>query len=255
LVPHPSPLSAAAASARADHVASFPPAAAPPLSLPRWPGQADRWALAFASYWRSGGVAPPALAPAAGPMLGGSQTALRIDHAFGPARRLRAYARLTDTPGRGGPSDIAIGMAVRPIRTVPIDIHAERRFAVGTGSADTTLVYAAGGVDDRRLPHDFRLSAYAQAGLADYGRTAGFADAVAAVQRQVADHRGLRLSLGPMMAASVQPGAHRVDIGPRAALVVPGIGRGAAVTLDWRERVGGNARPDSGVALTIAADF
>lgn len=235
---------------------AFVPRAVPPLALmPRPAGHADRWSLSFASLWRGGGTLAPSVAPAAGPLLGGSQTALRIEYVVDPRRRLRAYARLTDTPGRGGTSDVALGVAIRPIRTLPVDVHAERRIGVGTGSVNSMLVFAAGGVDNVVLPQDFRLSAYVQAGVADYGPRAGFADGIAVVERQVADHRGFRLSLGQMAAASAQPGASRLDTGPRATLTLPGIGKGAQVALDWRERVAGNARPGRGVALTITADF
>jgi hypothetical protein len=110
-------------------------------------------------------------------------------------------------------------------------------------------------VDNRQLPHGFQLSAFGQAGLADYGEVVGFADGAVVVQRPVAKHGSVRLSLGTMVAAAAQPGARRVDIGPRAALALPDIGQGAQISLDWRERVAGNARPGSGLALTLAADF
>ena len=243
-------------------VAQIVPAPALPQASLRWPDQAgDRWSLSFAAYWRdsksaSSAVGPGGSARLAGfATLGGSQTSLRLAYQSDRAARLRAYIRLTDTPGPRGQSDIAVGLAARPVRSLPVDVHLERRFAVDGGGRDATLIYAAGGVDDRALPHGFRLSAYAQAGAADYGPTAGFADAVVVVEREIANKHGVRLSLGQVMAASVQPGARRIDIGPRAALDFPHLGNGATIALDWRERVAGNAQPGSGIALTVAADF
>jgi hypothetical protein len=230
--------------------------ATPLLPLPRWPDQpADRWSLSFAAYWRDAKAAPATLGPGGLTTLGGSQTAVRVGYQIDRTVLLRAYARLTDTPGPRGQSDIAVGLAVRPVLRIPVDVHLEQRFAVDGGARDATLVYAAGGVDDQPLPHDFRLSAYAQAGIAYNARAAGFADAILVVEREIASKRGGRLSLGQVTAASVQPGARRVDVGPRVTIDLPRLGNGASIALDWRERVAGTAQPGSGLALTVAADF
>lgn len=236
------------------------PGIAPAVPLPRWPeGAGGRWSLSVARYWRGGrGTAP--LGPGGAARLGGSQSAARLAYLVDPPSSLRAYVRATHTPGQreGGQrdgGDIAFGVAVRPLRGLPVDLHAERRVVIAGGERDATLVYAAGGVDNRALPHDFRLSAYGQAGIADYGDVAGFADGAVVVKRDVAAVRGVRLALGTIVAASVQPGAQRIDVGPRAVLVLPKLGQGAQIALDWRERVAGNARPGSGLALTVATDF
>jgi hypothetical protein len=234
---------------------SLAPGLAPVMPHPRWPDAAPgRWSLAVAAYRRGGG-GTPAVGPNSAARLGGSQSAVRLGYLVDPRFALRAYARATHTPGRNEGADIAIGVALRPLRAVPVDVHIERRTVVAGPGRDTTLVYAAGGVENQRLAGDFRLSAYGQAGLADYGEVVGFADAAVVVQREVARQSGMRLSLGTIVAAAAQPGARRVDVGPRAALVLPGVGHGAQLTLDWRERVAGNARPGSGLALTLAADF
>ena len=237
--------------------AAFAPGLAPLQPVPRWAGESSpgRWSLAVASYWRSGGEGAPPVGPASTARLGGSQTAARLTYLVDSRLALRAYMRATHTPGRRDGVDVAVGVALRPLGVLPVDVHVEQRVAVAGAGRDTTLVYAAGGVDNQRLPLDFRLSAYAQAGVADYGGTVGFADAAVAVQREVAARRGMRLSLGTMVAAAAQPGAQRVDVGPRAALSLPQLGQGAQIALDWRERVAGNARPGSGLALTLAADF
>lgn len=234
----------------------FAPGLAPLTPLPSWPDAAmARWSLAVTGYWRSGGGSTPTVGPGSAARLGGSQSTVRLSYLVDPGSRLRAYVRAAHAPDRPDGADVAVGVALRPLRAVPVDVHIERRTVVSGNGRDTTLVYAAGGIDNLRLTHDFRLSAYGQAGLADYGKVVGFADAAVAVQRDVAMHEGVRLSLGTIVAAAAQPGARRVDIGPRAVLALPDIGQGAQIALDWRERVAGNARPGSGLALTLAAEF
>ena len=242
------------------------PGIAPALPVPRWPAESGgRWSLGVASYWR-GGSGTLSLGPGGAARLGGSQSAARLTYLVEPALSLRAYVRATHTPSQrvGGQShgggqreggDIAFGVAVRPLRGLPVDVHAERRVVIAGGERDATLLYVAGGVDNRALPHDFRLSAYGQAGVADFGDVVGFADAAVVVKRDVAAVRGVRLALGSIAAVSVQPGARRVDVGPRAALLLTEVGQGAQISIDWRERVAGNALPGSGLALTVAADF
>ena len=58
-----------------------------------------------------------------------------------------------------------------------------------------------------------------------------------------------------LQAGAVQPGAARVDVGPRLTLRLPQVGEGGRIALDWRQRVAGDAHPESGLALTLAADF
>lgn len=235
---------------------NFAPGLALPAPLPRWPAAtADRrWSLAVTSYWR-GNDGTPAVGPDSAARLGGSQSTARLTYLVDRSLLLRAYVRAAHTPGRRDELDVAVGVAVRPFKALPLDIHAERRTVVSGPGRDTTLVYAAGGVDNQALPLNFRLSAYVQAGAADDGTVVGFADGAVTVQREVAARGGMRLSLGTMMGAAVQPDARRIDAGPRATLVLPDVGQGAQIALDWRERVAGNARPGSGLAVTLAADF
>jgi hypothetical protein len=202
----------------------------------------------MASYWRAGG-STPAVGPASPARLGGSQSAVRLDYLVDPRLSLRAYVRATLSPARRDSVDVAVGAALRPLRALPVDVYVERRMVAAGPGQDATLLYLAGGVDNRVLPLDFRLSAYAQGGMVDNGRVAGFADGAVVVERQVAAARGVRLSLGTMVAVAVQPDARRIDVGPRATVALPDI------AVDWRERAAGNARPGSGLALTLATDF
>ena len=111
-----------------------------------------------------------------------------------------------------------------------------------------------GGVGDVPLPAGFRLDAYAQAGVVGARRRDGFADGALAVDHRLGADAG-PFRAGALVAGAVQPGAARVDVGPRLTLRLPEIGQGSRIALDWRHRVAGDAQPESGLALTLAADF
>lgn len=71
----------------------------------------------------------------------------------------------------------------------------------------------------------------------------------------MADHAGAKLDIGLGAWAAAQRDAQRVDIGPSVGVRMPVGDRQLRASVDWRERVAGNVRPGSGIALTLAADF
>jgi hypothetical protein len=88
----------------------------------------------------------------------------------------------------------------------------------------------------------------------------GFADGQASVTgevRQVAvqTDNTLRLSLGAAAWGGAQKGAQRIDIGPTLRFDVTLGEVPARLSVDWRERVGGDAGPDSGLAATLSTRF
>jgi hypothetical protein len=112
-----------------------------------------------------------------------------------------------------------------------------------------------GGVSDVALPGGFRLEASGQAGVVGAHRRDGFAEAAVVVDHRIgADEHG-PLRLGALASAAAQPGASRVDVGPRLTLRLPNVGPGSRIAVDWRQRIAGEARPESGLAVTLAADF
>jgi hypothetical protein len=227
---------------------------AAPLPVPRWPSRADdRWSLAVYSQWRSGGSA--AVAGNRPPALGGSQSSARLDYRLDSAGRWRGFARLTASPLDGGQADAALGLTLRPKAALPVELHIEQRFAVAGPGRNRTLAYVAGGVDDRALGGGIRLSVYAQGGVAGPGDLEAFVDGAIMIDRPVWSQDGVELALGGIAAGAAQRGVARIDLGPRATLSLPGLGEGARVALDWRERIAGNARPGSGAVLTLSAGF
>ncbi len=150
---------------------------------------------------------------------------------------------------------MTFGLAFAPLAQVPVDVAIEHRFAVGKDGRTALAAMISGGVGDVVLPHGFRLEAYGQAGVVGTRRRDGFADGAVVVDHRLGADETSPLRLGALAAGAVQPGAARVDVGPRLTLRLPDVGAGSRIALDWRQRVAGDARPESGLALTLAADF
>ena len=64
-----------------------------------------------------------------------------------------------------------------------------------------------------------------------------------------------KLSVGTGVWAGGQRNVTRLDLGPHADFSVPLGEKTARVALDWRVRVAGDARPKSGVAITLSTSF
>lgn len=236
----------------------FPPTsaeqAAPGQGAPFWiRRQLSGWSLGSWLYLRQGSGDAPETIGGAG-QLGGSQAGLRLAYGFGETGRLRAYGRATIALQRTRQRELAFGLAFAPLARLPVDLAVEQRVAAGPEGRTALAVMASGGVSDIALPAGFRLDAYAQAGVVGARRRDGFADAAVVVDHRLGA-RETSLRLGALAAGAVQPGASRVDVGPRLTLRLPEVGEGSRIALDWRQRVAGDARPESGLALTLAADF
>lgn len=237
----------------------FPPATAtraePGQGKPFWMRrQLAGWSLGGWLYLRDGGLAAPGSITAAS-QLGGSQAGLRLGYGFGVTGRVRAYGRATIAVRRPAQRELAFGLALAPVAHWPVDVAIEQRLAVGREGRTALTAMVSGGISDIALPHGFRLDAYGQAGVVGTRRRDGFADGAIVIDRRLGSDETSPLRLGALAAAAVQPGASRVDVGPRLTLRLPDVGEGSRIALDWRQRVAGNARPESGAALTLAADF
>lgn len=187
--------------------------------------------------------------------LGGSQGGMRIAYGFGETGRLRAYGRATLAIQRPRQREVAYGMAFAPLARWPVDVAVERRLAVGPEGRNAMAAMVTGGVSGVALRGDFRLDAYGQAGVVGMRQRDGFADGAVVIDRRIGPDESARLRIGALVAGAVQPGAARVDVGPRLTLRLPDVGEGSRIALDWRQRIAGDAAPESGVALTLAADF
>ena len=110
------------------------------------------------------------------------------------------------------------------------------------------------GLPQTRLAAGFALEGYGQAGVIARGGGEGFVDAAARAMRPVARVGGARVELGAGLWGGAQRGAARLDIGPAAGVILP-TPRPLRITLEWRQRIAGAARPGAGVALSLGADF
>ncbi|WP_404373473.1 hypothetical protein AB5I39_08080 [Sphingomonas sp. MMS24-J45] len=213
-----------------------------PRTVSRWSGSA--WLVA-----RGGaGVAPGGL----GGQLGGSQAGARLAYLIDRRRRIALAARAT-TPLGPGLREAAVGVEWQPTR-LPVRIVAEQRFALNGGRGGPALG-VVGGIDPVALPRDFRLEAYAQAGVIRRATTEPYADGAVRIVHPLGTIGGVPVELGAGAWGGAQRGAARLDLGPSVGVSVPLGKQRVRVMLDWRQRVAGAARPGSGAALTLGTDF
>lgn len=223
---------------------SLPPSAPRPS---RWSGSA--WLFARPDEGRTG--------LAAGGQLGGSQAGARLAYRlsdWGPgwvAAAARVSSPLRDSKG----AEAALGVDWHPSGKIPFRLSVERRIAIGREGRNAWSAYAAGGFYKGGLPGGMELDGYAQAGIVGLRSRDLFADGALRVGRPVPLGDGKRLVIGAGAWGAAQPGASRLDIGPRAALSMPVAGATVTGAVEGRFRVAGDAEPGSGAAFTLAADF
>lgn len=209
-------------------------------SRDRW--SASAWVIARPSGTRGGLGAS---------QLGGGQAGARLAYALDGAGRLAIVARMA-APLEGRGREAALGVEWRPTRH-PVRLFAEGRAALDRGRGGPAAGVIAGAYEP--LPRGFRLEAYGQAGVIARGRVEGFADGAARVARPVASVGRATLDLGAGAWGGAQRGAERLDVGPTLGLATPVAGRTVRLTLDYRARIAGDARPGSGPALSVGTDF
>lgn len=226
-------------------------AAPAPRKAKRWSG--DAWA-----FLRNGNVAalPPGLTAATyGGGQAGAVLRFRIDR--DSRHRPTAYMRTTSTLGQLPESAAALGVSARPLAGVPVFVALEGRLTQQRGQ--NRIQPAAMAVTELppfTLPLGLRGELYAQGGYVAGQYATPFADG------QLRLDHGL-FSLGPVdgrlgggVWGGIQKGASRLDAGPGMTLAFPLRGRTyGRLALDWRQRVAGNASPDSGATLTLSAGF
>lgn len=223
--------------------------APPPATAWSDRASASRWSASAWFVLRDGrGIAPGV----GGGQLGASQTGLRVAYAIGDARRVAIAARVA-SPVRGKGREAAIGFEWRPTR-LPVRLVAEYRAALdGGGSGPAAGIIA--GTGPAPLALGFDLETYGQAGVIRRRRAEPFAEGAARLSRPVVKLGGTKVDVGLGGWGGAQRGAQRLDIGPSLGVRVPVAGKSLRLSLDWRQRVAGNARPGSGPVLVIGSDF
>jgi hypothetical protein len=228
------------------------PARSAPAPAPAPATRRDSFAFSAWLLARSGSGTPALSGQAA---LGGSQAGVRGSWRLDRAGRAEAFARLSSTGRPGDGAEAALGVTFRPHRRLPLQLVAERRQALaGTGGRSAFAAYLVGGVDSVRAG-PASIDACGAAGMVGLRSRDLFAEGSAIARVSVARIGPLDLSAGGGVWAAAQPGASRVDVGPRAQLRWREGPVRPVISLDWRQRVSGEARPRSGPALTVGADF
>lgn len=202
----------------------------------------DRWSLGMWIVARSGGAA----GTAPGGQIGGGQAGMRGAWRISSRHRIAAYGRLA-APLSGRGREAALGIEWQPVHA-PVRLMVERRFGFD-GDPDGTGLGAIAGIDAEW--RGFRLEAYGQAGAVLRRRADPYADGAMRGTHVLDPAGAARIGLGAGVWGAAQRDAQRLDIGPSATLAV----RNLRFALDWRQRIAGEARPESGVALTMGADF
>lgn len=243
---------------RPDGIFNRPPGFPPLIAGADMPGPSakrDRWSL---SAWMLYRPENREAGLASGGQLGASQVGARLAYDLSPSSsyRLAIHGRVSSALESPLGAEAALGLTWRPVRSVPIALSIERRAAIAEGGRNAFAAYAAGGVGPMPIAPGIELEGYAQAGVVGAARTDAFADGRIALAGRLLDHRhGAAITAGVAISGGAQPSLSRLDFGPQLAARFPIGGGYARAALEWRERIAGSARPASGPALVLAADF
>lgn len=207
----------------------------------RW--SASAWLLA-----RPGSATTGALIP----RYGASQAGALVEYRLTADASPRAYLRTSRALVSGGEAEVATGVSF-DIPGLPVAGHVERRFALNAAGRDAMAVFVSGGFASGD-PSQLALEGFGQAGIVGLRRRTPFADATLVARRRIVESGPVSVSAGAGGWTGAQPGATRVDIGPRLEASFDD-GLHGRLSLDWRERVGGRAEPGSGAAMTLSLSF
>lgn len=213
---------------------------------------AGRWSLSTWVFWRHAG-AGNSLATVG--QLGGSQAGARLAFQIlpGAPERLALYARMTSAMTPPHAPEAALGFSVQPSAKVPVRVAVERRIALDHDARNAMAVMAVGGFGPAAVTNGFTLEGYGQAGIVGVHSRDAFADGKLSLQHPLPVT--LPITVGISISGGAQPHVARLDIGPQVeARFRIGL-QGARLSAEWRQRVAGDARPGSGPAVTLAADF
>ncbi|HEY6916631.1 MAG TPA: hypothetical protein VI381_03225 [Allosphingosinicella sp.] len=166
------------------------------------------------------------------------------------ARPLRASLRVYAPTSALEAAEVAAGLDWQPSDKVPIHVLAERREGLGKEGRSAFAFLAYGG-KSRTIPGG-RAEFYGQAGMVGRHKRDLFADGILTLRWRLDAKERIRVGVG--MWGAAQPGASRIDAGPTFA-VRPIKAAPVTLSLDWRQRIAGNAAPASGPAITLSAGF
>ena len=216
-----------------------------------------RWSLHSWAFYRPDSrlrTSPSQLPPT----YGASQAGAVLRFQFSKKATQRPFAYLRASAALSGPrqADIATGLGARPVARIPVTAMAELRVSRNDGRKEIRPAgLAVTELPPIELPLDARGEIYAQAGYVGGNFATAFVDGQARVDREIVDFDLASVRLGAGIWGGAQKGAARLDAGPTANVQIRLANRPVRLALDYRRRIAGNARPQSGIALTLSTGF
>lgn len=177
-----------------------------------------------------------------------------------------AFVRASSSLGGIKQAEVALGISARPVRRLPVTIHAEMRASEIAGETELRpSIFAVAAPPAVELPARLEGRFYAQAGYVGGSFATAFVDGQAKIDREVirlapeasraSSGQPPRLRAGVGAWGGAQSGAARADIGPTVSAHFD-IGRlPVTAAADYRFRIAGGAQPASGAALTLSTNF
>ncbi len=222
----------------------------------------DRWSLDAFAFYRQGSGST-AISQGRVPVYGASQAGANLQYRIDPGsgRDPRAFVRAYRAFVPDGENEIAAGVSARVVEAIPVRLVAELRVSDNRFGTETRpAAYAVTELPIVNLPFDIRAEAYGGAGYVGGSADTPFVDGQAFISREIASvdrpgDQSVRFSIGGSAWGGAQRDASRLDVGPSARVDLT-IGRvPARLSVDWRERVAGDAEPNSGIAATLSTRF
>ncbi|MCR2834814.1 hypothetical protein [Parerythrobacter lacustris] len=189
---------------------------------------------------------------------GASQAGVVVNFSLAPTDRHlpRIYVRGTQALVGARETEAAFGLSARPVPSIPVRAMAEMR--VQRVSGDNRLrpaIVAVSEMTPVKLPLGARGEVYAQAGYVGGDFATPFVDGQARITREVAKIELGQVDVGTGLWGGAQNGAARLDVGPTASIHTRVGEVPARLSVDYRERLAGDAAPGSGVAVTFSVGF
>ena len=190
--------------------------------------------------------------------LGGSQAGLQVSLPVAQVPKIGTIAlqaRLSRALQNPGQAEAGIGVRLTLHPKIPINMVIERRIRIGEGGRNAFAVGVASGFYDKALPKGVLVSAYGQAGVVGLRTRDLYVDAAIRAEHRLFTSETSEVRVGVAAWGAAQPGVSRVDVGPRISGSLR-IGKTRLqASVEWRQRLAGNARPNSGPVFTIGSDF
>jgi len=244
-------LTPVAALAASDSKALSRPPTIPHSPAQTTPNKPQRWSASAWLFWRergnNNGIG------SAG-QLGGPQAGGRVERRLTNTIPVAAYGRASSALRRPHAPEASLGIAIKPVAgRIPVTLGIERRFALDAYGRNAFALVAASGLNPTPITDTLIAEGYVQAGLVGFSRADPFIDGRISLGAAVGTKKNILAGLS--VSGGAQPRVSRLDIGPMVQWRLPIKTINSRLTVEWRQRIAGNARPGSGLTATLASDF